>query len=72
MPGQAVFSQLHWTVVAGTPETQTAQCEPQPASVEITPPDETTQLVVLWNMDVACLHGRIDVTAVAPAVVPRS
>ncbi len=70
MAGQAVFSQLHWTVVPGTGEAQTAQCEPQPASVEITPPDETTQLVVPWNMDAVCLHGRIDVTAAAPGSGP--
>jgi len=69
-PGQSAFTLLHWTVVAGPGESQTAQCEPQPVYVEITPPDETTQLVVGWNMQFVCLHGRIDVNGLAPGSGP--
>ena len=69
-PGQSAFTLLHWTVVAGPGESQTAQCEPQPVYVEITPPDETTQLVVGWNMQFVCLHGRIDVHGLAPGSGP--
>lgn len=69
-PGQSAFTVLHWTVVAGPGESQTAQCEPQPAYVEITPPDETTQLIVDWNMQFVCLQGRIDVGALAPGTGP--
>ena len=69
-PGQSAFTVLHWTVVAGPGESQTAQCEPQPAYLEITPPDETTQLMVDWNMQFVCLHGRIDVGALSPGTGP--
>jgi len=69
-PGQAAYSQLHWTVVPGTGDAQSAQCEPQPVFVEVTPPDETTQLVTPWNMEVVCLRGRIDVTALAAGTGP--
>lgn len=69
-PGQSAFTVLHWTVVAGPGESQTAQCEPQPAYLEITPPDETTQLMVDWNMQFVCLHGRIDIGALAPGTGP--
>jgi len=69
-PSQSAFTLLHWTVVAGPGESQTAQCEPQPVYVEITPPDETTQLVVGWNMQFVCLHGRIDVNGLAPGSGP--
>ena len=69
-PGQSAFTVLHWTVVAGPGESQTAQCEPQPAYVEITPPDETNQLIVDWNMQFVCLRGRIDVGAMAPGTGP--
>ena len=69
-PGQSAFTVLHWTVVAGPGESQTAQCEPQPAYVEITPPDETTQLIVDWNMQFVCLHGRIDLGALSPGTGP--
>ena len=70
MPGQAAFSQLHWTVVPGTGDAQSVQCEPQPVFVEVTPPDETTQLVIPWNMEVVCLRGRIDVTPLAAGTGP--
>jgi len=69
-PGQSAYTQLHWTVVAGPGEPQTAQCEPQPVYVEITPPDETTRLIVGWNMQFVCLHGRIDVNRLAPGSGP--
>ena len=70
MPGQAAFSQLHWTVVPGTGDAQSVQCEPQPVFVEVTPPDETTQLVISWNMEVVCMRGRIDVTPLAAGTGP--
>ena len=60
--GQAAYATLHWTVVPGSDETRPgAPCEPVASTVEVTPPDETTQLSTAWNLGQVCLHGRSDV-----------
>jgi hypothetical protein len=71
-PGAAAFTTLHWGLVAGNGEPQTTQCEPTPASLEVTPPDETTQLVIGWGYGPVCQKGRIDVPALAPGTGPTS
>jgi hypothetical protein len=68
-PGGTVYAVLHWTVVQAVDETATP-CEPVAASVQVTPPDETTQLVVGWAYGPVCQHGRIDVGALAPGTGP--
>ena len=60
---------LHWTVVQAADETATP-CEPVAASVRVTPPDETTQLVLAWAYGPVCQHGRIDAGPLAPGTGP--
>jgi hypothetical protein len=69
-PGAAAFTTLHWGLVPGDGEPQTTQCEPTPASVEVTPPDETTHLVIGWTYGPVCQKGRIDLPALAPGTGP--
>jgi hypothetical protein len=69
-PGQVAFAQLHWATVPGFPDEQASGCLPAPSFVEITPPDETTQLVISWDLGEVCLHGRIDVLALAAGTGP--
>lgn len=59
-PGGKAHSQLHWTVIPGPGEPETGQCEPTPAYLQVTPPDERTRLTLPWNFGPVCLHGRID------------
>lgn len=60
-PGQHVFSLLHWTVVPAADET-TSPCEPNPAVLEVTPPDEVATLSTPWPGGSVCQHGQIDVS----------
>lgn len=71
-PGAAAFTMLHWGLVAGDGEPQTTQCEAAPAALEVTPPDETTQLVIGWTYGPVCQKGRIDLPALAPGTGPPS
>jgi hypothetical protein len=68
-PNGAAYSGLHWAAVPAADETG-QQCEPVPASVYVTPPDETTQLAVPWSGGSVCQHGRIDTGALAPGTGP--
>jgi hypothetical protein len=68
-PGQMAYAQLHWSAVP-SPDEQ-GGCPPAPAYVEITPPDETTQLVSPWNdFGGVCQHGWLEVQALAPGAGP--
>jgi hypothetical protein len=70
-PGQTVFTMLHWTHFMDAPdEEHPGDCEPAPALVQVTPPDETTQLVTGWSMGPVCAHGRISTVALAPGAGP--
>lgn len=65
-PGQSSVETLHWTAVATGDEPISGPCEPQPASVQVIPPDETNALTVSWNsMGEVCDHGRFDSSAFA-------
>jgi hypothetical protein len=69
-PGGSAWSRLHWGAVPGAGESQTGPCEPQAPWIEITPPDETTQLVISWNVGPVCEQGRIDVSPFATGTGP--
>ena len=70
--GQMAFAQLHWGAIPGFPDEQTSNCLPAPAFLEVTPPDETTQLVIPWGLGGVCEHGRIDVMPLAAGAGPAS
>jgi hypothetical protein len=70
-PGKTAFTQLHWTHFPDAPDEQhPGNCQPEPALVQITPPDETTQLVTGWSMGPVCGDGRISTGALAPGAGP--
>ena len=60
VPGKVVSSLLHWTAISGNGEPQTGNCEPVPATLEVTPPNERTSLRVKWTLGPVCQKGRID------------
>lgn len=64
-PGGHAHARLHWTVVASADEPQSSACEPTPAWIYVTPPNETTQLQVSWPYGAVCGHGRINLTPLA-------
>jgi hypothetical protein len=64
--GGAATAQLHWAAVPGTGD-QGGPCLTPPTHVEITPPDETSHLEIVWTGGVVCERGRIDVAALVPA-----
>ncbi len=68
-PGAHVYSQLHWTVVPASNETSNP-CEPTPAAVHVTPPDETAALTTSWPGGSVCQHGRIGVMPFKPGSGP--
>jgi hypothetical protein len=59
-PGGKAHSQLHWTVIPGPGEPTTGPCEPTPAYLQVTPPDERARLTTTWSFGPVCQHGRID------------
>jgi hypothetical protein len=67
-PGMTAFAQLQWSAVPGPGEQ--GSCAPAPAYVEITPPDETTQLTAPWTLEGVCQQGRIDVLPLALGAGP--
>jgi hypothetical protein len=66
-PGRSAQALLHWGAIPSGAEPQSGPCEPTPQRIEITPPDETTQLIVPWRFGPVCQRGRIDVRPLAGA-----
>ncbi len=71
-PGASAYSRLHWGVVPTGTESQTGPCEPTPAHLLVTPPDETQPITVAWSYGPACQQGRIDQTAYAAGTAPKA
>ncbi|MGA8117814.1 MAG: DUF4232 domain-containing protein, partial [Actinocatenispora sp.] len=63
--GASAWSRASWGAVPGDGEAQKGGCEPDPASTEVTPPDETDHKIVDWSYGPVCQHGQITVTALA-------
>lgn len=61
-PDETSSAQLHWSVVPSGTDPAGSSCEPVPAGVTITPPDETDSFRLDWNHGRVC-GGDIDVTA---------
>lgn len=59
-PGASVYTRLDWTVVPSGGEPATGPCEPTPAKLAVTPPDEYTQRVLAWPYGPVCAQGTID------------
>ncbi|MSO79127.1 MAG: DUF4232 domain-containing protein, partial [Acidimicrobiia bacterium] len=55
------FTTLHWSVIAGVGEPEDVQCQPNPDTVQITPPNEGDFLVQPWALGFVCQLGQIDV-----------
>jgi len=58
-PGASASSLLHWSPVPDNTESQTEPCQPTPAYLLVTPPDETQPITLAWSSSEACSHGRI-------------
>jgi hypothetical protein len=59
-PGHRAYTRLDWGVVPSGGEPVTGRCEPTPARLAVTPPDERTQRTVTWPYGPVCGHGAID------------
>jgi Protein of unknown function (DUF4232) len=60
-PGGRATSQWHWSVIPGVGEQHPGRCEPPPARVEVTPPNDFSHLVLPWRSGPVCEHGTITV-----------
>jgi hypothetical protein len=69
-PSKTVSSLLHWSPVPDGTESQTGPCQPIPAYLLVTPPDETDPITVAWSSSEACSHGRIGLTAYVAGTTP--
>jgi len=64
-PGGTVTSELHWGAVAGPGDEQSGDCQPEPATLQVIPPDETQALSVPWGQGPVCEGGTIEQKAYA-------
>ena len=71
-PDASAFTVLHWTAVPGPGEAATGDCEAVPAAAQVTPPDETTQIVIAWTMGPVCQQGAVDTAALVAGPGPPS
>lgn len=55
-PGDSAATSLHWSAIPGDGE---ATGCPRPTAIEVTPPDETTQLTTGWSYGGVCQHGEL-------------
>jgi len=61
-PGETVHATVNWSYHEADDETA-VPCEPTPAQVLVTPPDERDSLSTSWTMGPVCQHGAISITA---------
>ena len=59
-PGSSAVSRLQWTVVPGTGDATDGPCQPEPADLQVIPPDERAPLSAGWSYGPVCSGGRID------------
>jgi Protein of unknown function (DUF4232) len=57
-PGQTAWALLRWTVIPADDEAAD-HCAPDPASLRVIPPDETTRLTTEFDYGAVCQHGRV-------------
>lgn len=66
-PGDSAATTLHWSAIPAGDE---ATGCPQPTAIEITPPDETTQLTTDWPATGVCQHGEMHTVPLIKGSVP--
>lgn len=67
-PGGSAATSLHWTAVPADDEKPS--CPPKPTTIEVTPPDETTQLTAPWPYGGLCQHGELHTVPLVPGTAP--
>ena len=65
-PGAKASAALQWGAIAGPGEPSNGPCEPEPQQVQVTPPNETHQIVVPWTGGSVCENGTINTKPVQP------
>lgn len=58
-PGRSASTLLQWGAIAGSGDAQRGRCQPNPARIEVTPPNATNHLVLRWTFGSVCQRGRI-------------
>jgi hypothetical protein len=71
-PGGQAYTTLQWGVIASGNEPDDGPCEPDPAEIEITSPNETTSLVQPWDNGPVCAEGEINTVPVVAGAPPTS
>jgi hypothetical protein len=71
-PGGQAYTTLRWGVIASGNEPDDGPCEPDPAEIEITSPNETTSLVQPWDNGPVCAEGEINTVPVVAGAPPTS
>lgn len=66
-PGGSAATTLHWSAIPGDGE---ATGCPEPSAIEVTPPDETTQLTAGWPASPVCQHGELHTVPLIKGSVP--
>jgi hypothetical protein len=69
-PGGQAYTTLQWGVIASGNEPDDGPCEPDPAEIEITSPNETTSLVQPWDNGPVCAEGEINTIPVVAGAPP--
>jgi hypothetical protein len=58
-PHGTARSQLHWSAVPGGSDATSGPCQPNPAALQVIPPDETDHLSVALSQGPVCEGGTI-------------
>lgn len=69
-PGGQAYTTIHWGAMPTGNEPDDGPCEPDPAEIEITSPNETTSLVQPWDNGPVCSQGEIDTVPVVAGAPP--
>lgn len=69
--GASVYATASWAAIPAGDESQSGNCEPVPASTEVTPPDETRYKVATWSFGPVCQHGKVTVTPLRAGTGPK-
>ncbi|MEV1007104.1 DUF4232 domain-containing protein [Streptomyces sp. NPDC049881] len=71
-PGASAWAQLHWTVVPGEDDPADGSCGPDPAGVQVIPPDEYDPTDAAWDLGAVCGGGTIEALPLAEGAGPAA